>query len=81
MVTTQFVIGNAGDGSNFIQWVNDPAVLARMKQLADEGEEYYASGDGLQVKTLKFKDKTALTEFEQLNKIKYKTLQEINDAL
>jgi hypothetical protein len=54
MASIHMVIGNAGDGSNFIHWVSDPAVLARMQEMADEGDEAYASGDGLQARELKF---------------------------
>ena len=55
-VKIHFAVTNSGDGSNGIQWVRDPAVLQKMEELADNGDECYASGDGLQVKTLVFPD-------------------------
>ena len=52
--TIYLVITNNGDGSNGLQWIDDSKVLARMQKLADEGDETYGSGDGLQVKRLTF---------------------------
>ena len=45
------VIINLGDGSNGIKWVIDEEVIELMEEMADEGDERYASGDGLQVRT------------------------------
>ena len=54
------VIGNAGDGTNFIQMIKSQKALDLVQNRADEGDERYASGDGLQVRELKFPDEFAL---------------------
>jgi len=50
------VITNSGDGSNGLQWVLDAAVIERLEELVDDGDESYASGDGLQSRELVFPD-------------------------
>lgn len=54
------VITNCGDGSNGIQILKTPAAVDRVQYLAEEGDEDYASGDGLQITELKFPDEFAL---------------------
>lgn len=54
------VITNCGDGSNGIQILKSEKALARVQELADEGREVYASGDGLQLRELTFPDEFAL---------------------
>lgn len=49
MNTIYLVITNSGDGSNSIQFYCDPASITKLRELADAGNERYASGDGLQV--------------------------------
>lgn len=71
------VIVNSGDGSNHIQIVKDPAVLARMNELADEGDEGYASGDGLQTKTLEFPDDFPVDEWVQKHFYGYTTMEDV----
>ena len=71
------VIKNCGDGSSTIQYVLDEAVLARMEELADEGDEEYASGDGLQVKTLCFPPDFDMEHFIASNKISVITLERL----
>lgn len=66
MKTIYMVIGDAGDGSNFIEW---------HKTMSDEkidklGEDdSYQSGDGVQVTKLKFPDNFDLAEFAATNNI------------
>ncbi len=76
MKTISMVITNSGDGSNGIRWVTDPAVLEIMQELADDGDERYASGDGLQERKLKFPDDFDLDSWMVLNHIKVITLEE-----
>lgn len=76
MKTLTYVIANNGDGSNSLEWVIDPAILAKMEKLANEGDEQYASGDGLQVKTFKFPDDFDLDSWVQLNHISITTMEE-----
>jgi len=71
------VIKNCGDGSSTIQYVLDETVLARMEELADEGDEEYASGDGLQVKTLCFPPDFDMEHFIASNKISVITLERL----
>lgn len=56
MKLVYMVITNSGDGSNGVRWVLDEKVIERMEELADDGDETYASGDGLQVKRMIFPD-------------------------
>lgn len=54
------VITNCGDGSNGLQILKTEAALDRVHELAEEGDERYASGDGLQCRELTFPDEFAL---------------------
>lgn len=54
------VICNSGDGSNHVQIIKSQKAMDRVAQLADDGDERYASGDGLQVRELRFSDEFAL---------------------
>lgn len=69
MKTISMVITNSGDGSNGILWVTDPAVIAKLEELSDDGDETYGSGDGLQVRDLLFTDEVALSDWMVLNSI------------
>jgi hypothetical protein len=72
-----YVITNNGDGSNGVQWVTDPDVLDLMEERADDGDETYASGDGLQKYTLKFPEGFDIEAFLKLNYIKPVTVDDI----
>ena len=74
--TISFVITNSGDGSNSVKWVLDSEVLAKMDQLAQDGDEQYASGDGLQVVDLMFPDDFDLKAWAQLNRICFKSIED-----
>ncbi len=54
------VIVNCGDGCNGIQILKTEKALARVQELASEGRETYASGDGIQSRELTFPDEFAL---------------------
>lgn len=69
------VICNSGDGSNHIKWVTDEAVIEQMEARVDDGDETYASGDGLQVTTLKFPADFDLKEWMKTNNIRLTTLE------
>lgn len=73
------VITNCGDGSNSIEWVVDAAVLNRMEEMADDGDETYASGDGLQVNTLVFPDGFDLTSWMTINHIDPTTMDDLTE--
>lgn len=62
MITT-----NSGDGSNTVEYSTDPRVLYLKHSLADQGDEKYASGDGLQHTSLDFLTKQARQDFIDLN--------------
>lgn len=76
MQKLHMIICDAGDGSNYIRWVMDPAVLDKMQELADDGDDCYASGDGLQVRHLQFPDEFDINAWMQLN---YLSLTELSD--
>ncbi len=79
MKVLYMVITNGGDGSNSVEWVQDGAVLARMEELADDGDECYASGDGLQVRKLMFPETFDLDAFFEANHIRLVTLKDLGD--
>lgn len=70
------VITNCGDGSNGIQWVLDPVVLEKMQELSDEGNEAYASGDGLQTYELVFPDDFDLESWMNTNHLSEFTMDD-----
>lgn len=78
-VSINFVITNSGDGSNGIHWVRDQAVLDRMEDLVCDGDETYASGDGLQVKTLVFPDGFDLDAFIKTNHLYVVTMENFDE--
>lgn len=71
------VITDNGDHSNSIEWVLDPLVIRRMKKLANNGNEKYMSGEGLQVQTLTFPVDFDLNAWIQLNRIEIVNLQDL----
>ncbi len=75
-VSLNYVIGNSGDGSNFIEWVTDEKVIQHMQNLADDGDEAYASGDGLQLRTLIFANQEMLDWFVKRNLISFTTMKD-----
>lgn len=79
MITIYNVITNGGDGSNGVQWVMNPKVLDRMEELAEEGDETYSSGEGLQLSTLLFPDTFDLTSWLSLNNISLVTIEDMLD--
>lgn len=54
------VITNSGDGANGIQILKTEAAVDKVQELAEEGDERYASGDGLQLRELCFPDEFAV---------------------
>lgn len=76
-----FVITDCGDGSNGVQWVLDDSVLDKMEELAGEGDGQYASGDGLQVKTLRFPDGFDLPAWVAENHLLVTTLDDMCESL
>ena len=73
------VIVNNGDGSNSVEWVKDPKVLDRMESLADAGDEFYASGDGLQKRRVLLPEGCDLDDFLTLNGFTPTTLEDLED--
>ena len=65
MNTIYLVIANMGDGSSCIEYYCDPASIKFLESLANEGDDRYASGDGLLVKELNIP--TDLDYFASLN--------------
>lgn len=72
-----YVICDAGDGSNFIRWTTDTDVVDKMRELADSGDETYASGDGLQEYDLQFPDDFDLDAWIKKNHISITTLEDL----
>ena len=69
------VITNNGDGSNGVEWVIDDKVIDRMEDLADDGDESYASGDGLHVNTLLFPDGFDIQAWIRMNSLSLTTIE------
>jgi hypothetical protein len=63
------VITNSSDGSNSIRWTQSEKVLEAMDDRASDGDETYASGDGLQTRELKFPEDFDLEAWIKLNNI------------
>ncbi len=72
------VITNSGDGSNGVQWVLDENVLEKMEALADDGDESYASGDGLQSRKLVFPDGFDLEAWMKTNHLSLTTMEDMD---
>lgn len=81
MTTLYMVITNGGDGSNGTHWVFDPAVIDRMEELADDGDESYASGGGLQCLNLIFPDDFDMAAWMEQNYLSETTLADMDDAV
>lgn len=79
MPQIDLVITNCGDGSNGLEWVTDPEVIALMEERADDGVEFYSSGDGLQVRTLKFPEGFDLDAWLKLNRITVTDIDNVSD--
>ena len=79
MIAIYTIITNSGDGSNKVQWVRDTRVIDRMEELADEGDDAYASGDGLQVNKLLFPDNFDMDSWLDLNHIMLVTLEDMEE--
>lgn len=77
MTKVYTVITNSGDGSNGLLWVLDEDVLERMEELADDGDESYASGGGLQTRKLVFPDGFDVEAWMKLNHLSVTTLNQI----
>ena len=77
MPSIQMVITDNGDGSNGIHWVTDPDVIDKMQELADEGNEAFSSGDGLQVQTLIFPPEFDIDAFIKTNHLSITTLEDM----
>ena len=77
MTTLSLIITNSGDGSNGLQWVTDEKVIDAMEQLVDDGSERYTSGDGLQVRDLKFPKGFNIDAWLKLNKIRLTTISDL----
>ena len=76
MQTIWMIITNNGDGSNGIQIVKDEAVMDKIRELEDDGDECYCSGDGLQDRKLKFPDDFDVDKWVKDNFYGYTTLSD-----
>lgn len=75
-----FVITNFGDGSNGVDWVLGDEVLDEMEDMAGDGDERYASGDGLQVTTLCFPGGFDTAAWLSTNLITVTTLDDVRKS-
>ena len=78
-ISIHMIITNSGDGSNMAMWTTSDEVLERMEDLADDGNETFASGDGLQVTTFHFSGHEAGDDFIARNRISLTTLEDLED--
>jgi hypothetical protein len=77
MQTIWMIITNSGDGSNGITIVKDEAVMDKIRELADDGDEDYSSGDGLQDRKLKFLDDFDVDQWVNDNFYGYTTMSDL----
>jgi hypothetical protein len=61
------VIVDCGDGSNSFEWYSKSEIIDKIQELADKGEERYASGDGLQVREFVFPDDFDVEKWAEVN--------------
>lgn len=66
--TVYLVIGDAGDGSNFLEWHR---TMTPEKQELMESKDEYQSGDGVQITELEFPDDFDLDLFAKANCISW----------
>lgn len=78
-----YVIGDAGDGSNFVEWYRTREAYEKLVDLCHAGNygewDQYASGDGLQGYELKFPDNFDLKEFAKVNLIFWKEDEDVEE--
>lgn len=72
------VICNNGDGSSSIDWIIDQKVLDKIEELADEGDEAFASGDGFDYQTLTFPDGFDVDGWLRENHISLTTYEDVD---
>lgn len=77
MFTIYAIIINCGDGSNTIDWVDNKSVLEELDNMASQGYESVASGDGLQAQEFRFSSVQSLREFIDLNNIEFLTMDNV----
>ncbi len=81
MKTVYMVLSDNGDGSSSAHWVKDREVVDKLQELADDGDQAWASGDGLQVSTVKFPDDFDVDAWVKLNFYGYTRMEDVCDAL
>lgn len=79
MTKFYLVTSSGGDGSYCLEWVTDENVIRAMHKLADEGDETYATGDGLAVREIVWPDSASvsLEEWFKINKISVTTMEDL----
>jgi hypothetical protein len=71
------VIASECDGTQHVQWVTDDAVMARLRKLAEQGDDRYASGDGLQSRILTFPQGFDISTWLKRNRLYLTTLDDL----
>lgn len=71
------VIIDCGDGSNAIVWFTDENIVEVLEDWADDGNPFFASGDGLQLETFTFKDEESRNDFIVRNSLHLDTIESI----
>lgn len=61
------VITDCGDGSNNLEWYSKSETIDKLQVKADQGDQSYASGDGLQVREFEFPDDFDVEKWAKVN--------------
>ncbi len=81
MQVIYMVIADNGDGSQRTEWVKDKSVIDKMNDMVNNGTDWkaesYMSGDGLQVKSVKFPDDFDIDVWVKENFYGYTTLKDL----
>lgn len=69
MQKVYLVIGNSGDGCNFIEWYEGSKFTEEDIREAAKNDKYdsYQSGDGIRIDTLEFPDSFDLSSIKGIN--------------
>lgn len=78
MQTISYVICDAGEGSQYIQWFERALTDEEVDALMDADRyDTYASGDGIQIAEMHFPDEFSVLGWAALNSITLKNYEEV----
>jgi hypothetical protein len=84
MKSVFYIICDAGDGSQYLEWYRTKELLDSVVAQYESDQwgadfDKYSSGDGIQVKELKLPDSVDIIEFGKVNHIYWMEDEELED--